>query len=90
MPDTVTLRIQRFNPEADRRPHLETYPVRLTADTTVLDALHAVKDRAGRQPDVPPLMPSCDLRLLRHERQRAQRPGLQDSFWPTKCGGTDR
>ena len=43
MPDTATLRIQRFNPEIDRRPHLETYRVPLTPDTTVLDALHAIK-----------------------------------------------
>ncbi|MBM2843034.1 MAG: sdhB, partial [Anaerolineales bacterium] len=43
MSETATLRIQRFNPEVDRRPHLETYRVPLTADTTVLDGLHAVK-----------------------------------------------
>ena len=43
MPETATLRIQRFNPEVDRRPHLETYRVPLTADTTILDGLHAVK-----------------------------------------------
>lgn len=44
MTEPATLRIQRFNPEADRKPHLESYRVRLTPDTTVLDALHAVKD----------------------------------------------
>jgi succinate dehydrogenase / fumarate reductase iron-sulfur subunit len=43
MADTATLRIQRFNPEADRRPHLETYRVPLTPDTTILDALHTIK-----------------------------------------------
>lgn len=43
MPETATLRIQRFNPELDRRPHLETYRVPLTADTTILDGLHAIK-----------------------------------------------
>jgi len=43
MTETATLRIQRFNPEVDRRPHLETYRVPLTSDTTVLDGLHAVK-----------------------------------------------
>lgn len=44
MPETASLRIQRFNPETDRRPHLESYRVQLTPDTTVLDALHSVKD----------------------------------------------
>jgi succinate dehydrogenase / fumarate reductase iron-sulfur subunit len=43
MTDTATVRIQRFNPEKDRRPHLESYRVPLTPDTTVLDALHAIK-----------------------------------------------
>jgi succinate dehydrogenase / fumarate reductase iron-sulfur subunit len=43
MSDTATLRIQRFNPEVDRRPHLETYRVALTPDTTILDGLHAIK-----------------------------------------------
>jgi succinate dehydrogenase / fumarate reductase iron-sulfur subunit len=43
MTDTVTVRIQRFNPEKDRRPRLEAYRVPLTADTTILDALHWIK-----------------------------------------------
>src|SRR3989304_686196 len=43
MTKTPPLRIERFNPEVDRRPHLETYRVPLTSDTTVLDGLHAVK-----------------------------------------------
>jgi len=43
MGTTATLRIQRFNPESERRPHFESYPVELTPDTTVLDALHAIK-----------------------------------------------
>ncbi|HSB90861.1 MAG TPA: succinate dehydrogenase iron-sulfur subunit [Anaerolineales bacterium] len=43
MTETATLRIQRFNPDIDRRPRLEPYRVPLTADTTVLDALHWIK-----------------------------------------------
>ena len=43
MVETATLRIQRFRPEIDRKPHLETYRVPLTPDTTILDALHAIK-----------------------------------------------
>lgn len=43
MGETAELRIQRFNPDTDRRPRFETYRVPLTADTTVLDALHSIK-----------------------------------------------
>jgi succinate dehydrogenase / fumarate reductase iron-sulfur subunit len=43
MTTVATLRIQRFNRETDRRAHFESYRVDLTPDTTVLDALHAVK-----------------------------------------------
>jgi succinate dehydrogenase / fumarate reductase iron-sulfur subunit len=41
--DTAIVRVQRFQPETDRRPRLERYSVPLTADTTVLDALHWIK-----------------------------------------------
>jgi succinate dehydrogenase / fumarate reductase iron-sulfur subunit len=41
--DQAIVRVQRFNPETDRRPHLESYRVPLTPDTTVLDALHWIK-----------------------------------------------
>lgn len=43
MQNTATLRIQRFNPETERKPRLENFRVALTPDTTVLDALHAIK-----------------------------------------------
>lgn len=43
MQSTATLRIQRFNPEAEKKPRLATYQVALTPDTTVLDALHTIK-----------------------------------------------
>lgn len=39
----VTLRIKRFNPEVDQRPHWETYPVDVEPTDRVLDALHQVK-----------------------------------------------
>jgi len=39
----VTLRIKRFDPEADRRPHWETYTVEVDGSDRVLDALHQVK-----------------------------------------------
>ncbi len=40
---TVTVRIQRFNPDNDKKPHFDEFPVELTPGTTVLDALHEVK-----------------------------------------------
>jgi succinate dehydrogenase / fumarate reductase, iron-sulfur subunit len=39
----VSLRIKRFNPEVDRRPHWETYRVDVDESDRVLDALHQVK-----------------------------------------------
>ncbi len=39
----VTLRIKRFNPEVDKRPHWETYTVDVDESDRVLDALHQVK-----------------------------------------------
>ncbi|MCP4428409.1 MAG: succinate dehydrogenase iron-sulfur subunit [Chloroflexi bacterium] len=40
---TTTLRIQRFNPDVDKKPYLEEFAVEPTPDTTILDALHIVK-----------------------------------------------
>jgi succinate dehydrogenase / fumarate reductase iron-sulfur subunit len=43
MPVTVELRIKRFNPERDRRPHWESYTVEVEETDRVLDALHEVR-----------------------------------------------
>jgi len=40
---TVTLRIQRFNPEVDAEAHFEEYQVLAHATDRVLDALHQIK-----------------------------------------------
>src|SRR6478672_8403710 len=40
---TVTLRIARFNPEADTEQHFEEYQVTALATDRVLDALHQIK-----------------------------------------------
>jgi succinate dehydrogenase / fumarate reductase, iron-sulfur subunit len=40
---TVTLRIQRFNPETDTEAHVEDYQVQVHATDRVLDALHQIK-----------------------------------------------
>ncbi|RIK45924.1 MAG: succinate dehydrogenase iron-sulfur subunit [Chloroflexi bacterium] len=39
----VTLKIQRYNPEQDRKPHFETYVVEQDPTDRVLDALNTVK-----------------------------------------------
>ena len=39
----VELRIKRFDPEQDRRPHWETYQVQVEETDRVLDALHQVR-----------------------------------------------
>jgi succinate dehydrogenase / fumarate reductase iron-sulfur subunit len=40
---TVTIRIQRFNPDTDRKPYLADFKLAPTQDTTILDALHEIK-----------------------------------------------
>jgi succinate dehydrogenase / fumarate reductase iron-sulfur subunit len=40
---TTTIRIQRFNPDKDKKPYLDEFTITPTPDTTVLDALHMVK-----------------------------------------------
>src|SRR3989337_537333 len=39
----VTLRIRRYNPESDRKPHLETHTVQAEANDQVRDLLNRVK-----------------------------------------------
>lgn len=39
------IRIKRFNPEVDRKPHWETYTVEVEPTDRVLDALHEIKWR---------------------------------------------
>ncbi len=38
-----TLKIQRFNPETDRKPHWEEYAVEVEPTDRLLDALNQVK-----------------------------------------------
>jgi succinate dehydrogenase / fumarate reductase iron-sulfur subunit len=37
------IKIQRFNPDADKKPALQVFKVQMTRDTTILDALHEIK-----------------------------------------------
>jgi succinate dehydrogenase / fumarate reductase iron-sulfur subunit len=39
----VTVRIQRFNPDVDKKPRMQDFQIKLTAGTTLLDALHQIK-----------------------------------------------
>jgi len=40
---TASVRIQRFNPEKDHKPHFQEFTVSYTRDMTLLDALHEIK-----------------------------------------------
>ncbi len=42
-PTTAIVRIQRFNPDVDKKPHMQDFTVPLTPGTTILDALHQIK-----------------------------------------------
>lgn len=42
-PSTVTVRIQRFNPDTDEKPYFDEFQVELTPAKTILDALHEIK-----------------------------------------------
>ncbi len=44
MTETVTLRIQRFNPDADKKPTWQVYRIDRTPGQTILDALHQIKE----------------------------------------------
>lgn len=39
----VTVRVQRFNPDVDKKPHMQDFTVPMTPETTLLDALQYVK-----------------------------------------------
>ena len=40
---TATIRVQRFNPDVDKKPYLQAYTLPVTAETTILDALEMIK-----------------------------------------------
>lgn len=39
----VTVSIQRFNPDVDKKPHMQDYQVEMKPGMTILDALHEIK-----------------------------------------------
>ncbi|MCA9927220.1 MAG: succinate dehydrogenase iron-sulfur subunit [Anaerolineales bacterium] len=40
---TATVRIQRFNPDVDKKPYFDEFNVEVTPETTILDALESIK-----------------------------------------------
>ncbi len=43
--NTITFTIERFDPETDPAPHIETYTVEINEGARVLHALHAVREQ---------------------------------------------
>ena len=78
----IELRILRFDPEKDSKPHLETYPVEAGPDGPRPGPAAQGQVRAGRHADVPPVVRPRRLRLGRDADQRAQPPRLQDPRGP--------
>jgi succinate dehydrogenase / fumarate reductase iron-sulfur subunit len=42
---TVTVRVQRYNPDVDKKPYLQSYQIEMRQGMTLLDALHEIKTR---------------------------------------------
>jgi succinate dehydrogenase / fumarate reductase iron-sulfur subunit len=40
----ITVRIQRYNPEIDKKPHLDDFELEAPPGKTILDALHEIKE----------------------------------------------
>jgi succinate dehydrogenase/fumarate reductase iron-sulfur protein len=40
----IKVRVQRFNPDVDKKPYLQEFQVELTPGKTILDALHEIKE----------------------------------------------
>jgi succinate dehydrogenase / fumarate reductase iron-sulfur subunit len=43
--ETATVRVQRFNPDIDKKPYLQEFEVSTEGDPTLLDALQTIKSR---------------------------------------------
>lgn len=39
----ATIKIQRFNPDTDRKPYLDSFEIEVSTETTILDALETIK-----------------------------------------------
>ncbi len=77
----ATIRIQRFNPDVDQKPYLKTFILRVTPDTTILDALEAIKaEQDGtltfRRSCSHAICGSCALNVNEHNQLACNQPVL--------------
>ena len=73
----VKVKVFRFDPEIDKKPHYETYKIEAEPTDRVLDMLEYHQRHLRRHAVVPPFVCAWHLRLGRHAHQRAQLPGMQ-------------
>ena len=78
----IDLRVQRFDPERDKKPHWEEYRVESEPMDRVLDLLHQGQVGDGWIADLPPLVRARRVRLGRDADQRPQPAGVQDPRRP--------
>ena len=78
----VELRILRYDPERDTKPHEERYNVESEPDGPRPRPPPQGQVRAGRHADLPPLVRPRRLRLGRDAHQRPQPAGVQDPRRP--------
>ena len=78
----VQLRILRYDPERDAKPHWEDYTVEAGPMDRVLDLLHPVKWEQDGIADLPALLRARRVRVGRDAHQRPQPAGLQDPCRP--------
>ena len=74
----IVLRIRRFDPETDREPHDEDYPVEVEPTERILDALIRVKDEQDGSLSFRRSCAPRGVRLRRHDHRRGGAAGLQD------------
>ena len=75
----VKVKIRRFNPEKDRRPHWSEFNVDAEPMDRVLDVLQMIKEQPGRHADVPALVRARGLRVGCDGDQRPESPCVQDA-----------
>ena len=72
-----TFKIYRYDPDSGANPRYDTYTIDLDkTGPMVLDALIRIKNEIDSDPDLPPLVPRGDLRILLDEHGRPQRARL--------------
>ena len=81
----VDLRILRYDPERDEKPHWERYTVESRADGPRARPAPQGQVGAGRHADVPPVVRARRVRLGRDADQRPQPAGVQDPRRPARA-----